>query len=81
MRKQSKRTLEGRLGVANTKAQGALDIFEAAAQQLDAVAEEAHEVVVDAETEVMRLREVRDSAFRQSADNKAKASKIRELFQ
>jgi len=76
-----KKSLEGRLNVAGTRAQGALDIFEAAAQELDAAAQEAHEVVVDAEVEVMRLREVRDSAYRQTVDNKAKASKIRELFQ
>jgi len=76
-----KKTLEGRLLVANTQAQGALDIFEVAAQRLEGAAEVAGEVVTEAEVEVMRLREVRDEAFRTKTANRAKADKIRELFQ
>lgn len=79
--KNRKRTLEGRLDVASTKAQGALDIFETAAQQLEKAADEAHEVTNEAEVELMRVQAVRDNAAAQRRSFESKASKIRELFQ
>lgn len=75
------KTLEGRLTVAQTRAQGALDVFEGLAQQLEAAADELVEVGDAAEVERLRAQEVRDTAERQRVAYTAKASKIRELFQ
>lgn len=76
-----KRTLEGLLNVADTKAQSALSVFEAAAQELDAAADQLAEVGNEAEVERLRAQEVRDEADRKRVAYVAKAGKIRELFQ
>lgn len=80
MRSKTK-TLDGRLEVAQTKAQGALDVFEVAAQKLEAAADELKTVGDAAEVERLRAQEVRDRADQQRVAYSAKASKIRELFQ
>lgn len=81
MRNRKKQTLEGRLNVADSKAQSALGVFEAAALELDAAAEALVEVGDAAEVERMRAQAVRDEADRKRVAYVAKASKIRELFQ
>ena len=73
-------TLEERLALAASQTEGALSIFEQAAAELDAAADTAHSVVVESENEVMRLRMVRDDAFRQKTHAAAKADPIRELL-
>lgn len=72
--------LEGRLNEADTRARGALDVFEQAAREMELAAEQANEVKTDAEVRVMELTQVRDSAFRQAVNHQSKADKIRELF-
>ena len=81
MRNRKKQTLEGRLTVADGKAQSALSVFEAAALELDVAAEALVEVGDAAEVERMRAQAVRDEADRKRVAYVAKASKIRELFQ
>lgn len=76
-----KRTLEGLLTVADTRAQGALSVFEAAAVELEVAAEALREVGDEAEVERLRAQEVRDEADRKRVAYVAKAGKIRELFQ
>lgn len=73
-------TFEERLAEVTYKTEGALSIFEQAANELDAAAETAEAVVQESELEVLRLRELRDSAFRQKTHAAAKASTIRELL-
>lgn len=73
--------LEGRLSEADTRARGALDVFEQAAREMELAAEQAEEVKTDAEVRVMELTQVRDSAFRQATAHKSKAQKIREFLQ
>lgn len=72
--------LDDRLSLADTKAQSALNIFEQAADELDAAALEAREVKQEAETQVLDLTFVRDEAFRRQSYFSAKAESIREFL-
>lgn len=74
-----KLSLEDRLSRADVSARSALDVFEQAAIDLETAAQAAQAVVDEAETEVVRLRLVRDDAFRRVALHQSKADKIREL--
>ena len=75
------KSFEARVSAADIQARNALDVFEKTAAELEAAADKAYAVVVDAEDEVVRLREVRDSAFRQHAAHSERAARIRELVQ
>ena len=81
MRNRQKKTLEGRLEVAQSKAQNALSVFEQAALGLESTAEELHELGNEAETERLKAQEVRDNADRQRVALLAKAKQLRELVQ
>jgi hypothetical protein len=72
-------SLEDRLSRADISARSALDVFEQAAIDLETAAQAAQAVVDEAESEVMRLRMVRDDAFRRVALHQSKADKIRDL--
>lgn len=76
---RKKKTYEDRVSAADIRAVGALAAFEYAAEELEAAADAAGQVVLEAEAEVFRLREVRDSAYAQQAAHAARADKIREL--
>lgn len=80
MRSKTK-TLEGRLVVAQQQAQSALDVFEVAAQKLDAAAEDLAALGDEAEVQRLKAQEVRDNADRQRVSLLAKAKKLRELTQ
>lgn len=79
MKNRRKVGLEDRLSQADIKARGALDVFEQAALDLEAAAEAADRVLIEAEAEVQRLTALRDEAFRQSAAHMTKADRIREF--
>lgn len=75
------RSLEERLTTASLEVESALEVFNVLADHLEGAADTASEVVEEAEAEVLRLRNVRDTAFRRQAEYHAKADKLRELFQ
>jgi hypothetical protein len=79
--KNRRKSLEGRLEVAQTKAKNALNVFEQAAVGLEATAEELHDLGNEAEVERMRALEVRESADRQRVALLAKAKQLRDLVQ
>ena len=74
-----KKTFEDRVNAADTRGRNALDVFEYAATELEAAADAAFAVVQEAEAEVVRLREVRDEAYRQHATHAERAARVREL--
>ena len=74
-----KKTFEDRVNAADTRGRNALDVFEYAATELEAAASAAFAVVQEAEAAVVRLREVRDTAFARHAAHADRAAKIREL--
>lgn len=74
-----KKQPESRLEAAHVRAQGALSLFEAAALELEAVAEEARAVRGEAEVEALRQRDLVTQAHAAEAVAKAKAEKIREF--
>lgn len=76
-----KRDLEGRLELAVAGGESVTNLFDSLAAQLERSADVAHEVEVDAENEVTRLRNVAWRAGAQEASLRSKAGKIRELFQ
>ena len=76
-----RKSLQGRLEVAKTQAQNALDVFEVAAQGLEATAEELLALGDEAEVQRLEAQEVRDNADRQRVALLAKAKKLRELVQ
>lgn len=76
---RKQKTFEDRVSAADIRAVNALDVFEAAAQELEAAADAAARVVVEVEDEVVRLRNVRDSAYAQQAAHEDRAEKIRAL--
>jgi hypothetical protein len=73
------KSFEDRVSSADIRAKNALDTFEYVAEELEAAAAAAFGVVQEAENEVVRLREVRDSAFRHHAAHSERAARIREL--
>lgn len=76
---RKQKSFEDRVSSADIRAKNALDVFEYVAEELEAAAAAAYNVVTEAEAEVVRVREVRDSAFRQHAAHSERAARIREL--
>ena len=74
-----KKSFEDRVSAADQQAASALDVFEKTANDLDAAAAEADAVVLEAEAEVERVRQVRDIAYQRAAAHASRAAKIREL--
>lgn len=79
--KNRRKSLEGRLEVAQNKAKNALNVFEQAAVGLEATAEELHQLGDEAEVERLRALEVRENADKQRLALLAKAKQLRELVQ
>jgi hypothetical protein len=77
--RSKKPSLTRRLTVARASVDTALEAFEAAAVALEAAADEAADVVTEAEVKVQELTLVRDDAYRQSASYRGRADKIREF--
>jgi hypothetical protein len=79
--RQQRKTLEGRLEIAQGRAKNALNVFEQAAQGLENTAEELHDLGTEAEVQRLAAQEVRDNADRQRIALLAKAKQLRELVQ